>query len=57
MKEGIIKRKPRFQMRSGCRELADIHQVSTGGQVTQNEPSGIVALAAQTQQILVQALC
>jgi hypothetical protein len=28
----------------------------TGGNVTQNEPGGIVALTAQTQQILVQAL-
>ena len=27
----IIKRKHRFEMRSGCRELADKHQGSTGG--------------------------
>jgi hypothetical protein len=27
----------------------------TGGEVTQNEPGGIVALTAQTQQILIQA--
>src|ERR1700730_3993191 len=51
----IIKRNPRFQMRSGRRELAGNHQVSTGGQVTQNKPGGIIALAAQTQQILVRA--
>ena len=30
--------------------------MSTGGRVTQDEPGGIVALTAQTQQILVQAL-
>src|SRR5262249_17270492 len=48
----IIKRKRLFQMRSGWRKPAGKHQVSTGGQVTQNEPGGIVALAAQTQQIL-----
>ena len=28
----------------------------TGGEVTENEPGGIVALTAQTQQILVHAL-
>src|SRR5437016_2508716 len=42
-------------MRSGWRKPAGKHQVSTGGGVTQNEPARIVALAAQTQQILVQA--
>src|ERR1700730_14963199 len=52
----IIKRKPRFQMQSGRREIAGKHQGSTGGGVTQNEPGGIVALPAQTQQILVPAL-
>src|SRR5215469_10608978 len=52
----IIERQSRFQMRSGYRELPTIHQVSTGRQVAQNEPGGIVALLAQTQQILVQAL-
>jgi hypothetical protein len=31
-----------------------IHQDPTGGVVTQNESAGIVALTAQTQQVLVQ---
>src|SRR5271166_89284 len=52
---GIIKRKPCLQMRSGWRKPAGKHQVSTGGGVTQNEPAGIVALTAQTQQVFVQA--
>ena len=51
----IIKRKRLFQVRPGGRKLADKHQVVTGGEVTQNEPGGIVALTAQTQQILIQA--
>jgi hypothetical protein len=38
------------------KQTASIHQISTGGQVTENEPGGIVALTAQTQQVLVQAL-
>src|SRR5262249_25231666 len=53
---GIIKRKHVLQMGSGSSKPADKHQVSTGGQVTQDEPGGVVAPAAQTQQILVQAL-
>src|SRR6202045_2424717 len=52
----IVKRKPRFQMRSGWSKPAGKHQGSAGGQMTQNEPGGIAALAAQTQQILVQTL-
>src|SRR6266568_9374701 len=51
----IIKRKYRFQMRSRWGNHAGMNQVSTGGKITQNEPGGIVALAAQTQQTLVQA--
>src|ERR1700730_6867170 len=51
----IIKRKPRFQMQSGRREIAGKHQGSTGGGVTQNEPGGIVALPAQTPRMLAQA--
>src|SRR5215831_10930228 len=43
-------------MRSGQSKLARKPQVSTRGQVTQNEPAAIVALTAQAQQILVQAL-
>ena len=53
---GIIKRKHVLQMGPGSTKPADKHEVSTGRQVTQNEPGGVVALAAQTQQILVQAL-
>src|ERR1700682_3434493 len=53
----IIKRKRLFEMRPGWRKPADKYQVSSRGGVTQNEPGGIVALTAQTQQILVQAQC
>jgi hypothetical protein len=52
----IIKRKHLLQMRPGRSKPANPHQVSTGGVVTQNEPGGIVALPAQTQQILGEAL-
>src|ERR1700730_11636230 len=52
----IIKRQRLFEMRPGRRRPADMHQISTGGEVTQNEPAGIVALTAQTQQILGKAL-
>src|SRR5215469_4912576 len=52
----IIKCKHLFQVRAGWRKPADKPQVSTGGGVSQKEPGGIVALTAQTQQILVQAL-
>ncbi len=55
MGDWIIKRKHLFKMRSGWPELAAIHQVSTGGAVTQNEAGGIIALTAQTQQFFVQA--
>src|SRR6516164_6336910 len=53
---GIIKRKHLLQMRPGRSKPASEHQVSPGRVVTQKEPGGIVALTAQTQQILVQAL-
>jgi len=52
----IIKRKHLFQMRLGLRKPAGKHQGSTGGQVPQNEPAGIIALAAQTQQVLSEKL-
>ena len=48
----IIKREHRFEVRSGRRKPADLHQVSTGGVVTHNEPGGIVASTAQMQQVL-----
>ena len=51
----IIKREHVLKMRQGRSKLAGKQQVSTGGVVTQNEPSGVVALTAQAQQILVQA--
>ena len=56
MRDRIMERKPRFQMRSGCRELTRKTQVSTGGHVTQYKPGSIVALTAKTKQILVQLL-
>jgi hypothetical protein len=43
-------------MRSGWRKTADKHQVPADALVSQNETGGIIALAAQTQQILGQAL-
>src|SRR5215831_7339426 len=52
----IVERKDLFEMRSGRSELANKHQGSPGRRVTQNEPTGIIALTAQTQQILVEAL-
>ncbi len=52
----ITKRKRLLQMRARRSKPAGKHQVSTARQVSQNEPSGIVALTAQSQQILVQAL-
>ena len=51
VKDRIIKRKRLFEMRPRSRKPAGKHQGSTGGGVTQNEPGGIVPLAAQTQQI------
>src|SRR5262245_17285519 len=45
----IIKRKHLFQVRPGRNKSADKHQVSTRGQVTENEPGGVVPLTAQTQ--------
>src|SRR5438270_2157098 len=53
----IIKRQRLFQMRPGRPKPAANEEGATGGEVTQDEPGGIVALTAQTQQILVQALC
>ena len=44
-----------FEMRSGWVEPASVHQGSTGRQVTQNEPDGIIALSTEMQQIFVQA--
>src|SRR6516164_5563385 len=52
----IIKRKNLLQVRPGRSKLANEHQVSTGALMAQNKPGGIIALAAQAQQILVQAL-
>src|SRR5260370_27142322 len=49
----IIKRKRFFEMRPGRSKPGGTQQISTGGEVTQNEPGGIVALTAQMQQILV----
>jgi hypothetical protein len=51
----IMKRKRCLKMRPRWSEPARVHQGSTGGHVTQNEPGRIFALAAQIQQILVQA--
>src|ERR1700730_10222944 len=45
----IIKRNHLLEVRSGWGKPADKHQVSTGGQVAQNEPGGVIALTAQTQ--------
>src|SRR4051812_40177432 len=42
-------------MRSGRRQRAGKHQGPAGGIMSQNEPSGIAALTAETQQILVHA--
>src|SRR6516165_6683544 len=50
----IMKRKHLFKMRPGRLKPARMHQVATGGEVTQNEPSRIISLAAQTQQTLIQ---
>jgi hypothetical protein len=55
VEDRVIKRKRLFQMRSGRRKPAGKQQVSSERVVGQNEPSGIIALAAQAQQILVQA--
>ena len=55
VRDRIVKRKHLFQMRLGRSEPAGKKQRSAGGQVTQNEPGGIVALTAHPQQILVQA--
>jgi hypothetical protein len=51
----IITSKRLFEMRSGRSQPASKHQSSAGGEVTQNEPAGIVAPKAQTRKILVQA--
>src|SRR6266849_1009358 len=50
----IVKRKRRFQMRSRQSKPTAEHVACTAGLVTKNEPAGIVALTAHTQQILVQ---
>jgi hypothetical protein len=51
-----MKRKRRFQMRPRWYKPAGKQQVSTGAEVPQNKPTGIIALTAQTQKIFVQAL-
>jgi hypothetical protein len=48
----IVKRKNRFEVRSGRGKAAGKHQVSTGGVVTHYEPGGIVPSTAQMQQVL-----
>src|SRR5215831_11456695 len=53
----IIKEDYLFQVRSSGRKLAANELVATGSQVSQNEPGGIAALLAQTQQVLGQQLC
>src|SRR5262245_41131484 len=52
----IIKRENLLQMGPRATKLADKQEALTSHPMPQNEPSGIVALAAQTQQILGQAL-
>ena len=52
----VIKRQSGFQMRLGCGEAAGEQQGSARREVTQKEPSRIVALTAEKQQISVQAL-
>ena len=56
MQDRLIKREPRFQMRSGRGKRSRGVKVSPEGDVAENEPGGIVALAAQAEQILVQAM-
>src|ERR1700732_481487 len=50
----IVMRGHLFQMRSGRGKPAGNHQVLTVGVEAQNEPSGIMALAALAQQILMR---
>jgi hypothetical protein len=52
----IVEREHLFEMRSGWPELSAIHQASSRGQMAENQPGGMVALTAQTQQILGQTL-
>jgi hypothetical protein len=54
VKDRIIERQSPLQMRSGFSKPARKHQVATEGKVTQNQAAGIVALTAETQQVLVQ---
>src|SRR5262245_8558186 len=56
LRVGIISPKRLLQMRSRRSKYAGEHQVYTRRQVTQNEAGRVVPLAAQTQQIRVQAL-
>ncbi len=51
----IIKRNGLLEMRSRWGKPACRMQMSTEGKMPQDEPGGIVALAAKTQQILVHA--
>jgi hypothetical protein len=54
VKGRIVKHKHLFQIRSGWSKPAGKHQRSPGGEVTQDQSRGVVALAAQTQQVLGQ---
>src|ERR1700751_3416111 len=55
VRDWIVKREHLFQMPAGQSKPAHDPQVCARGQVTKDQSAGIVALAAQTQQILVQA--
>src|SRR6516225_10715024 len=51
----IIKLDSLLKVGPGRSKLASVQHVPTGGEVTQDEPSYIVVLVAQTQQIFVEA--
>src|ERR1700730_14728372 len=53
----VIERKRRFEVRLRRYQPAGKHQGSASGGVGQNKTGRIVALAAETQQILVHAQC
>ena len=50
-----MQRKRPLQLQPRRSKPTDKHKVSTGGEVPENKPAGVVALMAQTQQIPVQA--
>src|SRR5262249_43431714 len=52
----VVERQRLFQMRSGLQQAPDEHQGPTTRVVSENEPSRIVPLLTETQQILVHAL-